>query len=98
MRLCIGSKCVENVFYIHILKNSILLRNKKAESQPPLKVINSLLLLAICLSAVKLVYFQNVLISVHRRSNWLLTCIFCAQYGRCHIPICRLCRFISSCF
>ncbi len=34
------------------LKNSVLLRNRKAENRPLMKVICSLLLLALCLSAL----------------------------------------------
>ncbi len=46
------------------LKNDVLLRNRKAENRPLMKVMCSLLLLAPCLSALMIVSFYTSLITV----------------------------------
>ena len=47
-----------------VLKNSVLLRNRKAENRPLMKVICSLLLLAPCLSALMISCCKYFLINV----------------------------------
>ncbi len=46
------------------LKNGVLLRNRKAENRPLMKVIYSLLLLAPCLSALMISCCEYFLINV----------------------------------
>ncbi len=49
------------------LKNGVLLRNRKAENRPLMKVIYSLLLLAPCLSALMISCCKYFLITVKLR-------------------------------
>ncbi len=53
-----------------ILKNGVLLRNRKAENQPLMKVICSLLLLAPCLSALMISCCKYFLINVKLKMRW----------------------------
>ncbi len=54
------------------LKNGVLLRNRKAENRPLMKVICSLLLLAPCLSALMISCCKYFLINVKPRFSGLL--------------------------
>ena len=54
------------------LKNGILLRNRKAENRPRMKVICSLLLFAPCLSALMISCCKYFLITVKLRFSGLL--------------------------
>ena len=58
------------------LKNSVLLRNRKAENRPLMKVICSLLLLAPCLSALMISCCKYFLITVKLRGGTNLVLIF----------------------
>ena len=51
--------------YMFVLKNGVLLRNRKAENRPLMKVICSLLLLAPCLSALVISCFLYFLITIN---------------------------------
>ena len=51
------------------LKNGVLLRNRKAENRPLMKVICSLLLLAPCLSALMISCCKYFLINVKLTSG-----------------------------
>ena len=56
------------------LKNGVLLRNRKAENRPLMKVICSLLLLAPCLSALMISCCKYFLINVKLRFSAILSC------------------------
>ena len=62
-----GDKMMRRGFYMSTLKNGVLLRNRKAESRPLMKVICSLLLLAPCLSALIISCCKYFLINVKLR-------------------------------
>ena len=55
------------------LKNGVLLRNRKAENRPLMKVIYSLLLLAPCLSALMISCCKYFLITVKLRFLWVFS-------------------------
>ena len=59
-----------------ILKNGVLLRNRKAENRPLMKAICSLLLLAPCLSALMISCCKYFLINVKLRLPKLFICFF----------------------
>ena len=59
--------------YISALKNGALLRNRKAENRPLMKVICSLLMFALCLSALMISYCEYFLINVKLSCFWLFS-------------------------
>ena len=69
------------------LKNGVLLRNRKAENRPLMKVIYSLLLLAPCLSALMISCCKYFLITVKLRDTAIFSLNNCQRrdYTTCKL-------------
>ena len=74
-----GDKMMRRGFYMSTLKNGVLLRNRKAESRPLMKVICSLLLFAPCLSALMISCCEYFLINVKLRDTAIFSFANCQR-------------------